>query len=262
MSNEVGVVYAVFIKPAKGVPMIAPLTNGVTMQTGHGIIGDVNAHPMSPRQVLITRREDLSSFGLASGDLRENIVIEGLEEKGFEPGAVLNIGPSVRIRLTFHCEPCKRIEHLVSLHDIRAKRGILGVVLQGGDVTTGHQVISKARQFSPLPDMPYERFLSFVSQIPKGCVVTYREVLIGMGVAESYARAIPNYIRRTSPIDFPVHRIVDTRGELILDYIPQQLEKLREENLVLEGSVDLFGQQAALSVDIKRYRWYKALYLE
>ncbi|WP_265271172.1 MOSC domain-containing protein [Nostoc sp. KVJ3] len=81
------------------------------------------------RQVLIVMDEDILNLSIQPGDLRENIVVTGIGFDNFIPGSLLTFESGAAIRLTFHCEPCKRIAHLVeSLKSIQGKRGILGVV--------------------------------------------------------------------------------------------------------------------------------------
>ncbi|MBD2451266.1 MOSC domain-containing protein [Nostoc sp. FACHB-152] len=102
---------------------------------GHGIEGDINANPISPRQVLVVRDEDISDLGIPPGELRENILISGIQPENFTPGSLVSFDSGAAIRLTFHCEPCKRIAHLVdSLKILQAKRGILGVVINSGTI--------------------------------------------------------------------------------------------------------------------------------
>ncbi|MBE9105382.1 hypothetical protein IQ229_10635, partial [Nostoc cf. edaphicum LEGE 07299] len=99
----------------------------LNLKVSHGIEGDINADPISPRQILIVRYEDILDLSIKPGELRENIVVQGLEFETFIPGSLLTFESGAAIRLTFHCEPCKRIAHLVeSLKSIQDKRGILG----------------------------------------------------------------------------------------------------------------------------------------
>ncbi|WP_164689673.1 MOSC domain-containing protein [Herpetosiphon llansteffanensis] len=137
-------IQALFLKPAKGQALVDGSALGMTMQQGYGIAGDCQGHPLSPRQVLLVRREDLDAFKLHPGDLRENIVLAGLAETEFVPGAVLHLGKSVQIRLSFHCEPCKRIAHVLGtpLKQIVGKRGILGTVVVGGALRCGDCVVA------------------------------------------------------------------------------------------------------------------------
>ncbi|HKX31689.1 MAG TPA: MGMT family protein [Blastocatellia bacterium] len=255
--NQV-IVRRVFVKPASRAPMIEPTNQTLKIKAGYGIEGDKNAHPFSPRQVLIVRQEDLEAFKIPPGELRENIVLQGCADVDFHPGTLLRLGDSVKIRLTFHCEPCKRIGHVVPhLESILRRRGILGVALTGGCISVGQPVSVTPRAYPELPVIPYQRFLGFISRIPKGKVVTYKQVVIGMGVAESYMRAIPQYIRQTDMAQYPVHRIVDSEGRLIIGYVPTQPEALRAENVRLNKD-GRSGQVSVPAVDLNVAGWNNA----
>ena len=65
-----------FIKTEKKRPLQA--RESLQFRTAHGIEGDVNAHGASPRQVLVTRVEDSEPLNIKPGQLRENIVTQGL----------------------------------------------------------------------------------------------------------------------------------------------------------------------------------------
>jgi len=263
MSQNKASVLKVFIKPREGASMFEPPDAQLFLKAGYGIAGDNNAHAFSPRQVLLTRYEDLEDFGIRPGELRENIVIRGLEPALFVPGTLIHVGECAKIRLTFHCEPCKRIGHLVrSLKEIVGRRGILGVVLTDGIVKIGDSVLAQPNAYPPLSSRPYERFLAFISQVPSGKVVTYKQVVIGMGVAESYIRAIPRYIQQTSPYEYPIHRVIDSEGNLIVSYVHNQQVKLLDEQVEIKHEIDLFGGNERYYVDLEKYGWTNiSLYL-
>lgn len=231
---------------------------------GQGIEGDSNADGFSPRQVLIVQYEDSRQFGIGPGELRENIVLTGLAPHLFAPGCRLSIGSRAQIRLTFHCEPCKRIGHLVPRYsDIIEKRGILGVVTAGGEVRIGDRVCVDPDAYSPLSPVAYERFLAFMAQVPVGRIVTYKRIVIGMGVASSYIRAIPRYIKQTASDKYPLHRIVDSEGNLISQYIPDQAASLLREGVAVIRDAVLFDGAGQCRVDIKKSEWRDAsLYLK
>ena len=99
--------------------------------------GIVNGVPCSPlRQVLITSRPVTVKCGLNPGDLRENIVVDADELYELPSGTVVAIG-SARIRLTFHCEPCKALHKVIEPGRIVHKRGVLGCFLNSGTVSIG-----------------------------------------------------------------------------------------------------------------------------
>ena len=180
---------------------------------GYGLEGDSHVDKISPRQVLVTRKEDLDELGIVHGALLENVIVAGLESAVFRPGALLCIGNDVKIRLTFHCEPCKRIANAVpSLAAVVRKRGILGVILESGNMQTGDEVICLPDRYEPLSAIPYERFLHFMWQVPAGKVVTYKMVAQGMGVSEGYIRAMPGYVQKAVKAGHALPFIVDSNG--------------------------------------------------
>lgn len=250
-----------FTKIKSGSAMVELKT--LNLKLGHGIEGDINADPISPRQVLIVRYEDIFDLSIKPGELRENIVVTGIEFDNFIPGSLLTFESGAAIRLTFHCEPCKRIAHLVeSLKSIQGKRGILGVVIKSGKIKVGSNFQIKADKFPALSESPYERFLNFIIKIPSGKVVTYKQIIKGIGVDNSYLRAIPTYLKKTSAADYPLHRILDSKGYLIT-YVNQQKEKLETEGVEVLSEADLLSNLNKNFVNFKDYLWEDyTLYLE
>ncbi|MDZ8224836.1 MGMT family protein [Nostoc sp. ChiVER01] len=227
----------------------------LNLKVGHGIEGDINADPISPRQVLIVRDEDILDLSIKPGELRENIVVTGIEFDNFIPGSLLTFESGAAIRLTFHCEPCKRIAYLVeSLKSIQVKRGILGVVIKSGKIQVSSNFQVQANKFPALSENPYQRFLNFIIKIPTGKVVTYKQIIKGIGVDNSYLRAIPTYLKKTSPADYPVHRILNSKGHLI-DYVAQQKDKLEAEGVKVVSETNLLSNLNKISVNIKDYLW-------
>jgi alkylated DNA nucleotide flippase Atl1 len=235
----------------------------LNLKAGYGIEEDINVEPISPRQVLIVRYEDILDLSIQPGELRENIVVAGVEFDNFIPGSLLTFESGAAIRLTFHCEPCKRIAHLVkSLKSIQGKRGILGVVIKSGKIQVSSNFQVQADKFLGLSENPYERFLNFIIKIPSGKVVTYKQIIKGIGVDNSYLRAIPTYLKKTSAADYPVHRILDSKGYLIT-HVNQQKTKLEAEGVKVLSESDLLGNLNKNFIDIETYLWEnKNIYLE
>lgn len=230
-------------------------THQLHLMTGYGILNDSNACPISPRQILITRKEDLDALDIRYGGLRENIILTGCPETLFRPGSLMVIG-EVKIRLTFYCEPCKRIaDEVPSMNAVLKRRGILGVIVHGGDIHVSAEVVVESGVYDPFSEIPYERFLLFARQLPKGKVITYKTVCKGMGVAESYIRAIPQYIAKAIETDpaIPVHRIVNSTGNLIAEYIPQQQEMLEAEGITILEETSSLSDQIVNRVDLELY---------
>lgn len=227
-----------FCKPAHGQPLL-DASAGLCFERGHGIQGDVNADALSPRQVLVTRREDLDAFGLAPGELRENVVVSGLSDRLFVPGSCLRLGPEAAVRLTFHCEPCAQIAGRVALKAIVGRRGLLGVVVGSGWVQPGATLQGVPQAYAPVSDIPLQRFVAVLAQVPPGRVTTSLQILRAMGVQTSYARALPGYLRRV-PADTPRHRLLDAQGRLFQAHVPKQAQLLAAEGVeVVAGAVSL-----------------------
>ncbi|MBD2524149.1 MGMT family protein [Nostoc sp. FACHB-133] len=242
-----------FTKVKPGSAMVELKT--LNLKLGHGIEEDINADPISPRQVLIVRYEDILDLSIQPGQLRENIVVTGIGFDKFIPGSLLTFENDAAIRLTFYCEPCKRIAHLVeSFKSIKGKRGILGVVTKSGQIQVGSKFQVQAHEFPALPENPYERFLDFIIKIPSGKVVTYKQIIQAIGVDNSYIRAIPTYLKKTSATNYPVHRILDSKGYLIT-YVNQQKDKLETEGVKVLAEANVVKNLHKNYVDINNYSW-------
>ncbi|MES2900645.1 MAG: MGMT family protein [Pseudomonadota bacterium] len=213
---------------------------------GLGINGEKHANRLSPRQVLVTLASDLLALSLAPGVLYENMVVSLASPVQFQPGAALVFEGGAEIRLTMFCEPCSLIAPLVGkLSDMIDRRGILGVVVHGGDIRSGDAFSLIPGRYRALPDTVQQRFVDFLATIPRGRVVRYLDVTIALGVDTSFIRALPAYIKRAIGLPLPLHRIVNARGEL-LTYVPGQAALLAAEGVAVQGN----------RVDLVRYGWH------
>jgi alkylated DNA nucleotide flippase Atl1 len=228
-----GVIDGLYLKRRHG-----ELTNEAALQciAGLGIVDDVHANRLSPRQVLLTLSSELEQLGIAPGALQENIVISCEQPDLFRPGSALLSASGVEIALTMFCEPCKRIAHLApKLGKLIHRRGVLGGFVSGGELRAGEAFELIAGRYAALPESSYQNFLDVVAAIPAGRVLRYADVAIGMGVADGFVRALPGYIRRSMGRDLPLHRIVNARGQLP-DLIPGQAAKLGKEGVAIRDN--------------------------
>lgn len=159
-----------------------------------GLEGNLTCNPF--RQVLILPTKVLQDFSLQPGDLRENLIIEHDELHDLPSGTALLIG-TARLRLTFHCEPCKRIQDKVALAKIQHQRGYFGQFLNYGTLFQNDLVINLGVVFEPIPYKVSDRLPWFLSQQER--TVTITEILYGCGLGSYYARAIPNMVKRLPP---------------------------------------------------------------
>jgi alkylated DNA nucleotide flippase Atl1 len=255
MTSSIGVASRLFCRTAKGLPPIEMAQ--LTLQAGQGIEGDIHANPISPRQILIVRQENLNKGALGCGPINdiqpgqfgENLVIGGVSDNEFVPGAILKFAGGAAIRLTFYCEPCKKIAGLVwSIKDIEQKRGILGVVVQDGVLGAGEEFKIYPGACTALAEVPYQRFLDLLAQVPAGKVVTYSSVLMGIGVDRGYLRAIPGYLRKAAAANYPAYRVLDSKGYLT-PHLSDQRARLLAEGIAVMKDADKFW------VSIDQYLW-------
>lgn len=209
-------------------------SQALNLQRRYGILDDVNALPGNPRQVLIASTSTLTEFGLKSGELKENLLVDTQVEQ-FSSGTVLQVGSVALIRLTFPCEPCSYLNELQPglAKRIKGQRGFLGMVVRDGQIWAGDEVKLTAYQFKPLPDEAKGRFAEFVQRIPTGKVVKTTDLLMAMGVSKAYALTIPTFLKKANP-HLPIHRIVRADGRLLSEYVGGQERSLSAEGVKIE----------------------------
>lgn len=245
-----------FRKERHGKDNIA-LSQGEALEcfTGFGIQGDVHANRLSPRQILITLQSELDGLSIAAGALHENVVISSRFAELFRPGTALITERGVEIRLTMFCEPCKRI--LSVAPDLRAminRRGTLGYIERGGKIGVDDRFTFLPGRYTALPESAYQRFLEFVPKIPPGKVVRYSDVTTAIGVADSFVRALPGYIKRSVGFDIPLHRIVSAEGWLP-NYVAAQAEKLIAEGIQVKFPNEMLGRVRG-KTELQQHLWH------
>ena len=176
-----------------------------------GIYGNVPCLPL--RQVLIVPNQTLTEFDLCPGDLRENILIDGLDVHKLESGTVIQIG-CVKIRLTFHCEPCKTIKNKVSLKKILHKRGVLGVFLDSGLINIGDEIIVRDKSHDSIPYNIADRIQWYLDK--QDSPVPVSKLVFDIGLSISYCRAIPNLIRKRDNMKSHLILYKKTRKERVV----------------------------------------------
>ncbi|MBM4433755.1 MAG: hypothetical protein FJ028_01325 [Chloroflexi bacterium] len=107
--------------------------DAVTGRVGGGIEGDRHVDKET-RSVLVVDRSTLDDLGLAPGDLREQITIEGVRSvTTLEPGTHLRIG-GITLRVNGEAQPCTHIGDLNGAEDVEVfRQSLLG--RRGADCT-------------------------------------------------------------------------------------------------------------------------------
>ncbi len=113
-----------------------------TVLSGLGLEGDRSAFEGSVRQVLFMDKETLDEFGLAPGQVKENITTAGLDLSQTKKGEVFFIGDEVTMEIVGECEPCGKMDAIQPglLSKIDGRRGMLAKVLNGGAIKVGDSV--------------------------------------------------------------------------------------------------------------------------
>ena len=130
----------------------------VSVTVGEGLHGCIRSALSSTkktrkRQISLMEAESweaaVDEIGLAGGDRpawherRANLLVSGLRLPR-EAGRVIAIGASLRIEVTCACDPCSRMEAVAA--GLKAaltpdwRGGVLGRVLEGGDIAVGDEV--------------------------------------------------------------------------------------------------------------------------
>ena len=113
--------------------------------SAEGLDGDRSRNPRNLRQVLVMDQETLDHFGLQPGQVKENITVTGLDLSQARQGNVFFIGNEdnhVTLEVTGDCEPCQKMDALIPglRQEIFGKRGILTIVMQGGEINIGDTI--------------------------------------------------------------------------------------------------------------------------
>ncbi len=99
-------------------------------------------------------------FNIKDGEIGENITTAGIELLSLPKDTLLSIGDTVIIMITGLRNPCKQLNSIKDglmmavldkdeAGNLIRKAGVMGIVLQGGEVKTGHKITVE------LPLKPY-----------------------------------------------------------------------------------------------------------
>lgn len=146
------------------------VSGSIRLIAGEGVAGDahrgvtvkhrsrVARDPTVPnlRQVHLIHAElfdelRVRGFEIGPGEIGENVTTRGLDLLGLATGAVLEIGPTVRLEVTGLRNPCRQLDdfrpglmHAVLDRDaggaLVRKAGIMAVVREGGEVRAGDAI--------------------------------------------------------------------------------------------------------------------------
>ncbi len=106
-----------------------------------GLDGCAHARRGGKRQVLLMDTETLTEMDLHPGQVKENILTQGLDVRGLARGQRLRIGQAL-LEVTIPCTPCNMFEAIrPGLEaEMRGKRGMLCRVLEDGLIRQGDPI--------------------------------------------------------------------------------------------------------------------------
>ena len=140
---QTGSIVNLHIARVKGTP--SDPVDAARAVAAEGLEGDRSRNPRNLRQVLVMDRETLDHYGLQPGQVKENITVTGLDLAQAKKGNVFFIGGAdapVTLEVTGDCEPCQKMDAITPglRAELQGRRGILTVVLQGGDIAVGDPI--------------------------------------------------------------------------------------------------------------------------
>ena len=106
-----------------------------------GLEGDRHAKPNSRRSVLLVEQEVLDEFGLAPGDVREQVTVRGLSLNDLVFGSRLQIGGAV-LEVAGPCAPCERMDEVQPglKERLVGRRGRFARVVTAGALAVGDAI--------------------------------------------------------------------------------------------------------------------------
>ena len=157
----------------------------------NGLTGQVSCHNF--RQILILNTATLRSFAIQPGELRENVLVDFDELYDLPSGTEIEIG-TLKVRLTFHCEPCKKVAHLASPKALVHQRGYLGTILNFGIASIGDSLSLIGKMHEAVPYEPFDRVKWFLDKTEQQ--VTAIELTSAIALRRTYCRVLPRYLKR------------------------------------------------------------------
>ncbi len=135
-----GTITALHIARVKGTPS-DPVQEARAL-SGQGIEGDRSCSVDNTRQVLVMDQETLDRLDVKPGQVKENITTVGLDLENAQAGQVLFVGDDVTLEFVGPCVACGKMNNIRPglLEEIQGRRGMLAVVINGGEFKVGDTV--------------------------------------------------------------------------------------------------------------------------
>lgn len=130
------VVVALHVTPKSRAP-VQPVAR-VEALLEQGLAGNRHTRPNSRRQVLFVEHETLADFGLAPGQVREQVTVRGIDLNALPFGTRFAVGTAM-FEIGIPCEPCERMNEIrPGLREaLDGRRGRFARVVQPGMLAVG-----------------------------------------------------------------------------------------------------------------------------
>ena len=170
----------------------APLRSVTSIECStRGVSGSVPC--ASFRQALIASRSVTAKLGLKPGDLRENIMVDCDDLYDLPSGTVVKIGQAL-LRLTFHCEPCRKILKLIDFDRIEHRRGVFGMFINDAAISLGDEFTVTEQRFEEIPYAVHERIRWFLKR--HGGRGAALDLVHALGLPASSARSMARLLAK------------------------------------------------------------------
>jgi MOSC domain-containing protein YiiM len=170
----------------------APLLPAATITCSpRGIAKSVPCAPF--RQALIASRSVAAELALNPGDLRENIVVNCDDLYDLPSGTVVKVGQAL-LRLTFHCEPCRKMLKLIEFDRIVHRRGVFGMFLNDAPIALGDEFAVTQQRFEEIPYAINERIRWFLRKHDRRGAAL--DLVHKLGLPASSGRIMPRLLSK------------------------------------------------------------------
>lgn len=156
-------------------------------------------HPW--RQCLLLPQHTLDQHQLQPGQLKEDVVVGHLLDIDLHQlpsGSCLQLGEAI-VRLTFHCDPCYKLQPFISPKRLKNQRGYHSQIVQSGMIRQGDKVTLSPQKYDAIPHRLADRIQWYLQRHPEPILV--QTLLARIGFSHRYCRAVPNAIRRRNDIN-------------------------------------------------------------
>ena len=110
-----------------------------------------------------------------------------------QSGTAVKIGQAL-LRLTFHCEPCKKILKLIEFDRVVHRRGVFGMFLNDARIALGDEFAITEQRLEEIPYVISERIRWFLKK--HGARGAALDLVHALGLPASSSRMMPRFLEK------------------------------------------------------------------